>query len=544
MSRSLKNETVGGFYENLTNSYGADFIKLNEALEAQGMSLLENASEVLKDDKMYSEITETLTAEYNSASVDGGGDTLSESIKKDNTTKFNQLMENTRQEILQESMTGNLKPVVGFSLPLLKTHWISNEMKNVVRTEVPTKYVFTKSLEQRYVMDNDGKKHFYKDMIENMATIKESIKEPVDDSWKTLPVETNLVEDSGGTKGTDQLSINTFIKAAKVEVPDGAGGTQENVVENLMIRPEADMGTAYGEVNTKDGNDALVSDRVHMIIEHDTGSVQVGSHMGKITAVKFGGNLSAENNLRSASVGYERNDKTFSVEEILPLNTGVTKDFLKNHKDLYNRDAISKIIKDMTDVLSQVKDHDILDYLDASFGRLQEAENNGFNSVFDCSPTANFTGDPIQYRLNMLRDKIDRIAIAMGEVLLTEDVYITAVGNPADVRLLNDVTWNYQKSGNVGGIKINHSFGLMNSNGYNFALTSSHRVDSGKMRFYVVPTDKRHMTYTHFEYSNTISNEYRNPNNALIPNIMVGSRYTTDELQPVQAQLDINGNEL
>ena len=59
------------------------------------------------------------------------------------------------------------------------------------------------------------------------------------------------------------------------------------------------------------------------------------------------------------------------------------------------------------------------------------------------------------------------------------------------------------------------------------------------LRIVVYPLTKEVITFKHYKYSMNIENNYRDPNNPLVPNIMATSRYLTTELLPVQGQFKL-----
>ena len=58
---------------------------------------------------------------------------------------------------------------------------------------------------------------------------------------------------------------------------------------------------------------------------------------------------------------------------------------------------------------------------------------------------------------------------------------------------------------------------------------------------YFIPQDETKMTFTFYQYSTYITNKYQNPNNNLIPNIMVSDRYVTDKIFNVQGRMEVVG---
>ena len=145
------------------------------------------------------------------------------------------------------------------------------------------------------------------------------------------------------------------------------------------------------------------------------------------------------------------------------------------------------------------------------------------------------------YKRDGLKDTLDKLSYGLTQVLQNENVGISVIGHPLDIRLLDNVQWVYGKDSEVGGCKLDYTFGLYN-NQRNFIIGSSQKMTKGSLMIIVTPLTEEHMTYKLFEYQFFISNDYRDPNNVRIPSVMASARYLIDELIPIQGEIKILNN--
>jgi hypothetical protein len=167
---------------------------------AYSMDAVDDLVKVLKVDTLKEDYKERLM-----------GDVLAESIDDaylaTMPAKLEQLFENTALEIVKESSVGQLAPIVGLSLPILKKNYLECHSKDIVMTEVPTKPIVKVAFERKFLKDKQGNKHYIPEIFYN-----ESYKEVLDlskgkainNSWYpeggNLPVQDlNILQLSGGT---------------------------------------------------------------------------------------------------------------------------------------------------------------------------------------------------------------------------------------------------------------------------------------------------------------------------------------------------------
>lgn len=507
---------------------------------------------------------ETLKEDYKERLM---GDVLSENM--DNAylamhpAKMEQLFENTALEIVKESSVGQLAPIVGLSLPILKKNYLECHSKDVVMTEVPSKPIVKVAFERKFLKDKAGAKHyipeiFYNDSYKEVLDLAKgkTINAAFFPETGTLPMQDlSILQKSGGTLETrDALSYDFHIQAVKIATTDSAGAAEVTTVSGLNIAPDMAANGAFTyRVKAVGGNGETVEDIITGQVDFYHGSVSVASTAGKISQVQFGGHLSNENNLETVELDREREVREWKIPDGQRINTGLTIEKIKDYKALFNIDVTTEVISDMSTVLTQFEDSDIFSFLDKSLanwkGRkdLPFGYSEGFVESFDFSakPPAQTMLAPSMWINTELKYNLNREIDALKEKLKTSDIMFVIYGNPANITLIqDDVKWVIDEDTKIGGIQLDYRFGVMTANKNRIHVVSSMKVSRAKgIRIVAFPLSKEVITFKHYKYSLNIENIYRNPFTPLTPNVMGTSRYLTTEVLPVQGEFNITDND-
>ena len=206
----------------------------------------------------------------------------------------------------------------------------------------------------------------------------------------------------------------------------------------------------------------------------------------------------------------------------------------------------------MSDVLTQIEDSDVFAFVDDSYDKWKTKTNlpfgykDGFveTATFNCEPPAGVFKTQSEWIAKELKFVTDRLLSRLKAKLKTSDIMYVLYGNPDNIELLEgEVNWMINNDTKIGGIQLDYKFGVTVFNGNRVHVVSSMKVPVSKgLRVILYPTTKETITFKHYKYSLNIENSYRNPNSPLIPNIMATSRNLTTELLPVQAALNLTGN--
>lgn len=479
--------------------------------------------------------------------------------------KMNQLFDNSAYEILEESTSyGNLAPIVGLSLPILKKNFIECHSKDVVMTEVPDKPIVNVAFERKYLKGKHGEKNYIPDIFYNDSykeALEGALGKKISTDWYpstgNLPFQDlDLLTASGGTLQTrDSLGYDFVIDAVQVEVPDAAGtGTQLRTISGLNIMPNMTTGTFSAPIKAQgfDAAGTVVVDNLLGQVQFDYGKVSISSTSGKVKKVQFGGHLSNQNNTESVELDRERTTMSWQIPEGHRINTGLTVEKLKDMKALFNSDYTAETVVDLTEVLNQIEDSTVFNFLDKSLTTWKARTDLpfGYESFvesyeFSATPPATVVIPTSQWVNSELKYTLDRELDSLKEKLKSPDIMFVVYGNPANVTLLrDDVRWVINEDTKIGGVTLDYKFGVLTNTKDRVHVVSSLKVPRSKgLRIVAFPVTKDIITFKHLKYSLNIENVYRNPATPLTPNIMGTSRYLTKEVLPVQGELIINNSE-
>ena len=463
-----------------------------------------------------------------------------------------QLFENATSLILQESNIGAVSPQVALTFPLQFVNWMRNTMKNTVATIVPTSTEIVRQIKQKYLVDKAGTRYAVPQItseelkhIKNEARIAVTKKQPANGKPK------NLVVEAGGFLGKDSLSIEFYVESVVVTSSTDTFNGQlvtsgDNIIPAYKRITRTDRGLVAIPVVLAD---KTVLGEVMVKVDFKTGTFTA---IPSVTATPSGGTLefthvmvkgfvSSESNLHTIEVDWETTTHAVSIPEGRHLNTNVTQEKLTDIQLFYNIDQTKEVTDQMIDAIELMKDDDILEYFDEAFAdAVALGPKNGPIMEFSLTPREDYALSPVEWRSIMLKDYISRMAREMKKVLYCPGI-ISIVGNSSVTGLLQNVNWVWTEGQERAGVIAQDGFGFYDQDGMTFKVTSSDRIPDNKIRLYFLPADESKMTYTFYQHSTYITNKYLNPNNSVLPNIMVTDRYVCDKLFNVQGQVSVVG---
>lgn len=487
-----------------------------------------------------------------------------------NPNKLHQLFENTAFELVSEGAEyGQLKPIVGVSLPVLKKIWLKSPLKDILMTEVPDKPIIKVGIERNFLKDTEGNKYyipeiFYNDSYKAVSAkakgklISDKFYPAADDA--VLPInELNILEESGGSLSfRDALGYDFGIVAVQVLMSGTMGDSAATyeTIEGLEIQPDYGAnGTFNYQIEYTNTAGEVCKDFILGRVDAYSGIVSVASTANLVAKVQFGGHLQNVNNTETLELDVERELKEWKIPDSTErINTGLPIEKIKDYKTLFDIDVTSKVISDMGDCCLNFEDSQGLAFLNDSYNKWNGKKNfpygydEGFVETwnFSCTPntattfitTSMWVDTELKFHLNRAIDKLKT-------KLKREDVMFVLYGHPSNITLIQDnVKWIIDEDNSMGGVQIDYRFGVMTANKNRLHVVSTMKVpESQGIRIVAYPTSKEVITFKHYKYSMNIENSYRNPNTPLIPNVMATSRYLTTELLPVQGAFNLTNNE-
>lgn len=546
-------KVIGSFAKSKNEDWKNGINSLMEGFKTQfGVDPLNNIRDILENDVLCEQYKEALLGDVFEADFNDEYLNLM-------PEKLDQLFENTKDEIITENYgVGQMSPIVGYTLPILKKNYIECHGKDIVMTEVPSKPVIKIAFERKFLKDKAGKKYYIPEIFydESYKEVSEKAKgKKISDKWYpetgTLPMQDlAIMNESGGTLETrDQLAHDFCIQAIKMEV-DGA----EVIKNGLDIKPDysSNNNITYRCKHVKDDGSVL-EEVLTGTVDYYHGTITVATSGSLIKQVQFGGHLSNQNNNETIELDRERETVTWHIGEGERINTALTIEKIKDMKSLLGIDVTPEAISDMSSTLTQFEDAHIMSYLKNSLDIWKDKTDLPFGytggfvetATFNCVPGSTLAVTQSEYIESELKFRFNRLLSELKDKLKTTDLMFVVYGHPTIIELFNaSVDWKFDEGSKVGGLVLDYKFGVVTESGTRIHVVSSLKVPKeAGIRIVAYPTTDEQLTFKHFKYSFNIENMYRNPLTPLTPNIMGTHRYLTESLLPVQGQMLLIGND-
>lgn len=546
-------KVIGSFAKSKNEDWKNGINSLMEGFKTQfGLDPLNNIRDILENDVLCEQYKEALLGDVFEADFNDEYLNLM-------PEKLDQLFENTKDEIITENYgVGQMSPIVGYTLPILKKNYIECHGKDIVMTEVPSKPVIKIAFERKFLKDKAGKKYYIPEIFydESYKEVSEKAKgKKVSDKWYpetgNLPMQDlAIMNESGGTLETrDQLAHDFCIQAIKMEV-DG----KEVIKNGLDIKPDysSNNNITYRCKHVKESGD-VVEEVLTGTVDYYHGTITVATSGSLIKQVQFGGHLSNQNNNETIELDRERETVTWHIGEGERINTALTIEKIKDMKALLGIDVTPEAIADMSSTLTQFEDAHIMSYLKNSLDIWKDKTDLPFGytggfvetATFNCVPGSTLAVTQSEYIESELKFRFNRLLSELKDKLKTTDLMFVVYGHPTIIELFNaSVDWKFDEGSKVGGLVLDYKFGVVTESGTRIHVVSSLKVPKeAGIRIVAYPTTDEQLTFKHFKYSFNIENMYRNPLTPLTPNIMGTHRYLTESLLPVQGQMLLIGND-
>ena len=546
-------KVIGSFAKSKNEDWKNGINSLMEGFKTQfGLDPLNNIRDILENDVLCEQYKEALLGDVFEADFNDEYLNLM-------PEKLDQLFENTKDEIITENYgVGQMSPIVGYTLPILKKNYIECHGKDIVMTEVPSKPVIKIAFERKFLKDKAGKKYYIPEIFydESYKEVSEKAKgKKVSDKWYpesgNLPMQDlPIMNESGGTLETrDQLAHDFCIQAIKMQV-DG----KEVIKNGLDIKPDysSNNNITYRCKHVKDDGTVL-EEVLTGTVDYYHGTITVATSGSLIKQVQFGGHLSNQNNNETIELDRERETVTWHIGEGERINTALTIEKIKDMKALLGIDVTPEAISDMSSTLTQFEDAHIMSYLKNSLDIWKDKTDLPFGydggfvetATFNCVPGSTLAVTQSEYIESELKFRFNRLLSELKDKLKTTDLMFVVYGHPTIIELFNaSVDWKFDEGSKVGGLVLDYKFGVVTESGTRIHVVSSLKVPKeAGIRIVAYPTTDEQLTFKHFKYSFNIENMYRNPLTPLTPNIMGTHRYLTESLLPVQGQMILIGND-
>ena len=318
-----------------------------------------------------------------------------------------------------------------------------------------------------------------------------------------------------------------------------------------------------------------ISDKVSGFIDYTKGKLTV-STCGVITGIYIEGHVSNETNTRTIGFREYPEIRKFTISDGCRFQLPFTvEDFAEANKNL-NFNLYNRQVQQLVMNSEFFEDQSILDYLDANFKEYDGYASDAFNlesynhtEFADLDPTAispTFSGNPFEYRSDAIYNATDSVIYELCDRGKLDNLGFVVYANPKACRLLQKyVAWTTTKGTDIGGVQMNHAFGMIKDSSVPIRVVSSNRVPAyitieankvyddatagqlTKEYFFKIvayPMDKHHITFKHLRFARHLTNspenaayaDAQNPGGAAVM-VTVSSQYETISIQGIQGRV-------
>lgn len=388
------------------------------------------------------------------------------------------------------------------------------------------------------------------------------------------------------TAGTVAFAENTYYEkvtvpaqpAKKIKLPGAGiqidiqtGGVFLNggITENMRLPVVNEKNIPTGEVVT--GISDMLSGRVDFV----KGTLTFTT-CGPIDGVYVSGRISNETNMRTIGFREYPEIRKFLIADGCRFQLPFTvEDFAEANSSL-NFNLYNRLVQEIVTNQEMFEDQSILEYLDEQFelyngydSDIWSLESYTHTEYADLDPTSispSFAGDPWEYRTNAINNAINTVIYELCDRGKLENLGFVIYANPKACRLLDKfVTWTVQKTTTIGGVQMNHAFGLLTDSSVPIRVVASNRVDaytvidayqpdaaekgatqSREYFFKIVayPMDKFHISYKHLRFARHLTNspenaayaDAQNPGGAAVM-VTTSAQYQTISVQGIQGRV-------
>lgn len=369
------------------------------------------------------------------------------------------------------------------------------------------------------------------------------------------------------TPGMGAKKVKLPGNGIQIDIQTGGVFLNGGITKNMKLPVVNEKNIPTGEVIT--GISDMLSGRVDFV----KGTLTFTT-CGDIDGVYVSGRISNETNMRTIGFREYPEIRKFLIADGCRFQLPFTvEDFAEANASL-NFNLYNRLVQEIVTNQEMFEDQSILEYLDEQFelyngydSDIWSLESYTHTEYVDLDPTSispSFAGDPWEYRTNAIHNAINSVIYELCDRGKLENLGFVIYANPKACRLLDKfVTWTVQKNTSIGGVQMNHAFGLLTDSSIPIRVVASNRVDaytvipayqadkgdatqSREYFFKIVayPMDKFHISYKHLRFARHLTNspenaayaDAQNPGGAAVM-VTTSAQYQTISVQGIQGRV-------
>ena len=585
MHNDVKTKVVGNVMASDENmGFKSDIVHAFEEYALEGVNLATDLYTILTSPAKAQQFNDVVLESVVSSEGLTNADASSDPFYGNYADRLSQLMTNSNNDIVRESVMTGYSPIVSYAPFFLKKQWIACVWKDVLMTEVPNNPIINYQFQKRYIKDMDGNRYEIPDVYYDQETMKKLLSEATGVALKenlqiSLPM--NHINHVDPTRNVDSSityledgfvtrdlsnALTQDIAIIAVTLKDSKSKEHE-VPTNIRIDITTHnfvKGKVSYVVKDEHGEPTeTLEDEIIGNVDFDESAITVMAVHGKATKIRLRGKTANRFNHRSLDVERRVEQLQYVMPESGPrLNSAVTIEEAADAIALGNIDMFADNADTMGNVLAYMEDLEIKSFMDTSYQAQADAAAAGLKGPHNFPQDNHFDSLIVEGRFNTLpfggygsnvtswmqdsKEYFERVLEQLKYKLQTSQCIVNCVCHPSLVRYLKaDVRWVFTGETNVSGMKLQYEFGITTVAGDRVHIITSRYMDPNEgIRFVVIPTTSDLITFKHLKYAVTVDRGYRHPLEPLVPNMMATQRTLTFEVIPVQGKLFIDGREM
>lgn len=323
-----------------------------------------------------------------------------------------------------------------------------------------------------------------------------------------------------------------------------------------------------------------ISDKLSGTVDFLKGTIMASS-CGPIVGIYCSGYMSNESNMRTIGFREYPEIRRFLIGDGVRFFYPFTAEDISEASANFSFNLYNRIVQEIVTSNEMFEDEYIVDTLLTDFKKYDGQNSDAFKlesyvhtEMVDLDPTSRvnaFAGDPYKYMTSAIDNGIRSVIYELCDKGKLDGMAFVIFCNPKAARLLKEfANWTVQKSSTMGGVKMNHAFGIMTDTDIPIRVVSSSRIDAyveipayqdgasegdkSRELFYQIvayPMDPFHITYKHLRFARHIINspengayqDAMNPGGAAM-NVMTTSQYKTISIQGIQGRVILKNSTL
>lgn len=478
-----------------------------------------NSINILNEDGINTIVSNpTVFADYTARLTEGADDQTAGAIQV--------VAENSRREILNESMMSGVNPITALSLPMLRVTYPKIAVREGLPTEPVEQPSFKVPTRRPYVID---------------TKTKEKVMLPA-----ALRTHGELF---GLPELTEEVALTSgYVQNHDVLTPAGKSWLVGDAVDVDFRLTEVTIdGTKYPvdfalnpNLNVVVGKLELEGKTTEIMasVNREKGLITVMSVGEKVpTAVRYRGYASSEMNNATTQVGFDITSEEINIPTGHPIESPINIQQMTDVMAMYRIDATMAHLETMSTVLAQTIDLKGVRHIEQAFQK-----NPSAVETFNLKPPANFLMGESQWR-EEIKLCFDRIIIELQDRTHIYAGHAVVFAHPMDATVLSNVRWTYSAEVQTNSVAVDYKLGTFTSGITTYTLLQSPHFPRGQFNIVYIPSEKDLRTTMYFPYSFNTIRGAASPNTPNVPSIQMIQRSLYHTFTPMNAKIYLTNNE-